>query len=472
MKALKYIKISGAAFLLVLLIASCSVGKKYQRPELNLPVTFTSADVADSNSVADLGWRAFFTDTTLQRLIETGLQYNQDLLVAVKRMDIAQRQLLQSRKLNLPEADLNIAGSISRPSDNSLNGVSLGTFLGQRYLENYNAAINFSWEADIWGKLRGQKEKALAAYLQTGEVARAVQTRLIAEIAQGYFNLLMLDKQLEITKRNLILNDSFYVATRLLMEAGLSNALAVQQAAAQKQNTALLIPEIEMSIAIQENTLQLLTGQWPGAVNRITGADYRFASALNTGLPVGLVARRPDVRAAEFALQIANTEVGISQANMYPAINITAGGGLESFKASNWFNIPGSLFGLATGGIAQPIFKRRALKTRFEVAKLEREQAVIQFRQLVLQATTEVHNALVQVDKLNEQESIATEQVATLRNAVSDAQQLFRSDMAIYLEVITAQANALQAELNQASIHRRQLAAVVELYRALGGGAK
>ncbi|MCR6722579.1 MAG: efflux transporter outer membrane subunit [Chitinophagaceae bacterium] len=472
MKALNYIKITGSLFLLAVVIASCTVGKKYQRPELNLPESFTSENIADSNSVADLGWREFFTDTSLQRLIESGLQYNQDLLVAVKRMDIAQRQLLQARKLNLPEAELNIVGSISRPSDNSLNGVSLGAFLGQRYLENYNAAINFSWEADIWGKLRGQKEKALAAYLQTGEAARAVQTRLIAEIAQGYFNLLMLDRQLEITKRNLILNDSFYVATRMLMEAGMSNALAVQQAAAQKQNTALLIPEIEMSIAMQENTLQLLTGQWPGAVSRVAASDFRFATALNTGLPVGIVARRPDVRAAEFALQIANAEVGVAQANMYPALNITAGGGLESFKASNWFNIPGSLFGLATGGIAQPLFKRRALKTRFEVSKLEREQAVIQFRQSVLQATTEVHNALVQVEKLNEQETIAADQVSTLRNAVSDAQQLFRSDMAIYLEVITAQANALQAELNQASIHRRQLAAVVELYRALGGGAK
>lgn len=472
MKALKYMKITGTALMLALVVASCRIGREYQRPELSLPESFPTGNVADSNSVADLGWREFFTDTTLQRLIETGLQYNQDLMVAVNRMDIAQRQLLQARKLNLPEAELNILANISRPSDNSLNGISLGAFLGQRYLENYNAAINFSWEADIWGKLRGQKEKALAAYLQTGEAARGVQTRLVAEIAQGYFNLLMLDKQLAITKRNLLLNDSFYVATKMLMDAGMSNALAVQQAAAQKQNTALLIPELEMSIAIQENTLQLLTGQLPGAVNRIPGTDYQFTGALQTGLPVGLVARRPDVRAAELALKMANTDVGIAQANMYPAINITAGGGLESFKASNWFSIPNSLFGLAAGGIAQPLFKRRALKTRFEVAKLEREQAVILFRQSVLQATTEVHNALVQVDKLNQQEIIATAQVDTLRLAVFNAQQLFRSDMAIYLEVITAQANALQAELNQAAIHRRQLAAVVELYRALGGGGK
>jgi outer membrane protein TolC len=157
---------------------------------------------------------------------------------------------------------------------------------------------------------------------------------------------------------------------------------------------------------------------------------------------------------------------------MYPALNITLGGGLESFKSSNWFNIPNALFGLAAGSIAQPIFRRRELKTNFEIAKLEREEAVIQFRQSVLQATIEVANALVQMDKLKQQQQIATMQVDTLRHAVFNAQLLFKSDMANYLEVITAQTNALEAELNLASIQRQQLGAKVELYRSLGGGWK
>ncbi len=185
-----------------------------------------------------------------------------------------------------------------------------------------------------------------------------------------------------------------------------------------------------------------------------------------------MVSRRPDVRSDELALKVANAQVGIAQASMYPALNITAGGGLESFKSSNWFNIPGSLFGLAAGTIAQPIFKRRQLKTQFEIAKLEREQAVIKFRQSVLIATGEVANALVQADKLEQQNQIATGQVDTLRHAVINAQLLFKSDMANYLEVITAQGNALQAELDLASIQREQLAAMVELYRSLGGGWK
>ena len=177
-------------------------------------------------------------------------------------------------------------------------------------------------------------------------------------------------------------------------------------------------------------------------------------------------------RSAELSLDIANAKVGVAKAGLYPALSITASGGLNSFKASNWFNIPGSLFGLAGGAIAQPIFRRRQLKTEYEVAKLEREQAVIKFRQSVLIATSEVANALVQADKLEQQHQIATGQVDTLRHAVTNAQLLFKSDLANYLEVITAQGNALQAELDLAAIRREQLAAMVELYRSLGGGWK
>jgi outer membrane protein, multidrug efflux system len=153
-------------------------------------------------------------------------------------------------------------------------------------------------------------------------------------------------------------------------------------------------------------------------------------------------------------------------------LNITLGGGLESFKASNWFNIPSSLFGLAAGTIAEPIFRRRELKTQFEIAKLERDQAVIHFRQSVLQAITEVTNALVQADKLKQQEEIATAQVDTLRRAVFNSQLLFKADLANYLEVITAQTARLQSELYLASVQRQELGAMVELYRSLGGGWK
>jgi len=458
---------------LIFFLASCRLQKEYQRPEIELPSKFEAIAFADTSSIADIEWKQFFNDVTLQSLIEKGLNYNHDLQIALRRIDIAKQQLTQANALSLPEINLQLTGQLNRPSNNSLNGLSLKNFVGKSYVENYNATVGASWEIDVWGKIKAQKGIALTQYLQSYEGARAVKTQLVANIAQGYFNLLMLDKQLEIAKRNLALSDSFVIATRLLKNAGLTNALAVQQAESQKQSTALLIPQLEQNIAIQENALQQLTGQLPGSIQRsLSLSDLKLPDQLNTGLPSAVVSRRPDVRSSEMALMIATSQIGIAQANMYPALNITAGGGLESFKASNWFNIPNSLFGLAAGSIAQPIFQRRQLRSQYEIAKLQRDQTVITFKQSVLNAVTEVSNALVQMEKTKEQEKIAKAQVDALFHAVSNAQFLFKSDMANYLEVITAQYNALQAQLNLIYLRRQEWAAVIELYRSLGGGWK
>src|SRR6185312_5555649 len=473
---MKKIILSGwpALTILTLLVASCRTGKNYQRPAIVLPEHFNQQTAyADTSSIADINWKNFFTDAALQQLIDSGISRNYDLQLALKRIGVAQEQMKQAKLLWYPQVDLQVSGQVTRPSDNSLNGISANSFLGKSYIEDYIAGLNISWEIDIWGKISRQKESTLALYLQSYEGAKAVQTRLVADIAHGYFNLLMMDQQLAVSKQNLELNENFEKVTRLLYDAGEVTYLAVQQAVSQKQSTSLLIPQLEQNIAIQENAIQLLTGSLPGTIQRQESLnDLHFTDTLTAGLPIALLSRRPDVRSSEMALVYANAQVGIAQANMYPAINLTAGVGLESFKASNWFNIPNSLFGLATGTILQPVFRRRELKTQFEISKLQREQAVIQFRQSVLTATTEVSNALVQIEKLGEQETIARAQTDTLKSAVSNAEYLFKSDMAKYLEVITAQQNALQAQLNLASIQRQQLDAKVELYRALGGGWK
>lgn len=458
---------------LLVLINACSVHKKYEQPQLDVPATYRGVSYSDTSTIADIEWRRFYTDTDLQKLIETGLDNNHDLLVAIKRMEMSTKRVQQSKLLNLPDLNLQITGQYNRPSNNSLNGISVKNFLGKSHVENYMAVGNLSWEVDVWGKIKGQKELALARYLQSQEGIKAVQTSLVAQIAQGYYNLLMLDKQLEIARSNLALNDSFLVATRLLKDAGISNALAVQQAEVQKRSTELLIPQLEEAIELQENSIQVLTGQMPGPVKRNSKLDeLNLFTGIEAGTPVSIVSRRPDVRTAELDLIAANAEAGIAKANLYPALNLTLGGGLESFRASNWFNLPNSLFGLVAGTIAQPVFQRGRLKTEADLALLQREEAVIRFRQSVLQATTEVTDALLQLRKLKEQEAIAAAQTDTLHKAIETAQLLFRSDMATYLEIITVQGNALQAELELAAIRRNQLTSRVELYRALGGGWK
>jgi NodT family efflux transporter outer membrane factor (OMF) lipoprotein len=454
---------------------SCSVSRNNQLPpDVPLPKSFDSIAVSyDTTSIADLPWQSFFPDTVLQRLIARGLANNFDLQLALKRIDLAQQEVQLAKAAYGPTLNLRVAAQTTRPSDNSLNGKTASSFLGKNHIEDYTAGVDLSWEADIWGKIRQRKEATLASYLQTYEGARAVQTRLIVSIAEGYYNLLMLEDQLKTTRKNLELADNVWKITQLQRDAGEVTTLALQQARVQQQSTALLIPQLEQSKALQQNALQLLVGELPGEVAHAEGLDvFNLPETLPTGLPARIVQLRPDVRASAMALKAANAQVGIAQANMYPSLVITASGGLNSFKASNWFNIPGSLFGLVGGSLTQPVLQRRLLKTQLAEAKINREQAVIQFRQSVVTAAGEVADALVKINRLKEQQVITKAKTDTLQQAISNAQLLFQSGMANYLEVITAQSNVLQSELDLADIKRQQLSAVVELYRALGGGWK
>jgi outer membrane protein TolC len=247
--------------------------------------------------------------------------------------------------------------------------------------------------------------------------------------------------------------------------------LAIQQAEAQQLVAAQLIPQLEQNITLQENALRILTGQLPGAVERLSSLEKtKVPVHLSAGLPSAMVSRRPDVKSAELSLAVANAKVGVSKASLYPSLSITASGGLNAFKASNWFNVPASLFGVVGGGITQPIFQRKQLKTQYELAKIDREKVVIQFRQSVLNAVGEVSDELVKIEKLKSQYDISAKRAGTLQQAVKNANLLFKNGMATYLEVITAQSNSLQSELELASIKTAQLTASVELYRSLGGG--
>jgi outer membrane protein, multidrug efflux system len=460
------------ALLSILLLDSCRVGKNYQRPDLPLPAQFRSATPSDS-SVADIPWRQFFADTTLQQLIDRGLSHNLNMQLALKRVEAANAYAKQARAAILPSVGLNLSAATNIPSNNSLNGISLETFMGTNHLEDYTGQLTFAWEIDIWGKIRRQKEAAVAEYLQSQEAVRAVKTQQVSDVAQSYFNLLMLDQQLTVARQNQALSDTIVQMMQLQKTAGEVTELAVQQAISQQQTASLLIAELEQEIAVQENIIRILIGELPAPINQpVRLSDFQVSEQFHTGIPARAISNRPDVRATELALVAANARVGVAQGSMYPALSITAGGGLNAFRASEWFTVPGSLFGTVAGNLAQPIFYRRALKTQLEVATIRREEAVLHFRQTVLDAVGEVSNALVRLEKLNERQQIATDQVDLQQAAVKNARMLFQSGLANYLEVITAQSSTLRAELNLATIKRQQLDAMVDLYRSLGGGWK
>ena len=457
--------------LLALIWSGCSVSKDLALPESLAPKMFRNMAPKDSSSIGDLPLKNFINDLTVQNLIDTALVKNYDMQIALKNIDAAEVLFKQSKLGYLPELKLQVTASSSRPSDNSLNGLSLNQFTGSTHIEDYNANLGVFWEADIWGKIRNQKAGALASFLQTEEARKAVQTRLVANVAQGYYNLLMLDAQLEIARKNLKLNDSTLRIINLQFDAGQVTSLAIQQAEAQQLNAAQLIPRLEQNVALQENALSVLIGTLPKSINRTNRLDkMAIPQDLNAGFPSALLSRRPDIKSAELALNVANAKVGVATASLYPSLVISASGGINSFKASNWFSMPASLFGLVSGGITQPIFQRGQLKSNLELAKIDREKTVIQFRQSVINAVGEVSDELTKVEKLKTQYSIAEKRAQTLQQASKNASLLFKSGMANYLEVITAQGNLLQSELELTTIKTEQLNAVVGLYRSLGGG--
>lgn len=466
---------------LLFVLAGCKAGKNYTRPELNMPSEFRNSpkDSLDTANIARINWREFFDDTVLVSLIDSALKNNLNLLQYGKDVNIATQDLKQARVNFLPEINAELGyyereyhsgGYYTNPSSRYYGDREAPKtwFLTQ---VNHRNALAASWEIDIWGRFRREKESALATFMQSREFLKAVQTSLVAEVASSYYNLLMLQEQLKVAQRNLDLNDSTLRIVELQFKAGQVTSLAVRQTEAQKLVAASLIPQIEGEIEIQHNNLNRLLGNYPGKIT--TGKELKEVSLktkMAAGVPLELMTNRPDVAAAEFGLIAANARVGIAQALKYPSLTLGADVGLDAMDLMDLFNPGLSLFGLFTGSVTQPIFQRRRLKTNHQIALLQRDIAELGFRENLLNAVTEVSNELVKNQKLLEEFEIAEERLANAQTAVKNADMLFKSGFANYLEVITAQSNALDTELELAATRMEILVSNIELYRALGGG--
>ncbi|GGH64038.1 NodT family efflux transporter outer membrane factor (OMF) lipoprotein [Filimonas zeae] len=453
---------------------ACRVGKEFSRPATDMPAQYRGNTAAgtDSAGIAALPVHSFIKDAVLLQLIDSALAKNFDVQIALKNIETAGQTLHNAKLGNLPELNLQVTATRNWPSKNSLNGSLSEQFIGTRYMDDYSAGLNLTWEAIAWGKISHLKEAALADYLQTAEAAKAVRTRVVSQVAQGYYNLLMLDTQKEIALRNVALTDSTLRIMRLQYSSGRITNLAIEQTEAQLRVAQALVPQIEQQLTLQENALQTMAGAMPGTVARIHLQQVTVDTVAAAGVPAALLTHRPDIHAAELAVKAANARVGVAEASMYPALNITAGVGVNSFKANNWFNIPGSLFETIGGSLTQPVFQRRKLRTDWEKAKIDWQKSAIEFQRSVVTGVQEVSDALVKIEKLQQQSVFTSQRVEKLKSATQNATLLFQNGMADYLEVITAQSNALQSELDLASLKRDQLSATVELYRALGGGWK
>jgi NodT family efflux transporter outer membrane factor (OMF) lipoprotein len=459
-------------FGLALLLSSCVVGKKYSRTNTDIPQSYREPVPVTADTLL-LPWRTFFKDPLLIGLIEKALHKNNEVSIAMMNMEQLDLRYKQAKLGLLPTLDMSVGANRNWLSKNSLNGSLSEQFLGTSYMDDYSATLRLTWEADIWGKAKMQKEGARANYFSQKENLSALKTRIIVQVAQAYYNLITLDEQLTVAKRNIALGDSTLSMIRLQFQSGQINSLAVEQAEAQQKTAELLVPLALQNIAVQENALSILCGSYPDSVARTHSlASVMPEEVFPSGVPALLLSRRPDVKAAEYAVVALNAQTGLAKAAMYPAISLTPSIGTNSFKFNTWFDLPGSLVKNIGANLTQPVFQQRSLKTAYEVAQIEQEKSVVQFKQSVLTAVGEVSDAMAKSRYASERMLLVEQKTASLTKSVKDAMLLFRSGMATYLEVITAQNNALQNELEAVNIRKDKLNAVTDLYRALGGGVE
>lgn len=467
MKILKTYKILAVVAVSVTM-QSCFTAKNYQKPQVSTDDLYrTEQEIKDSVSLASVSWDKLFTDTVLQEHIKKGLQNNFDVRIALQNIAAAEATMKQGKAGYFPTLNAGADWTHQELSKNS----QFGALLQDRTTDQYQLTGTFAWEADVWGKIRSNKRATNAAYLQSIAATQAIRTQVIASIASTYYQLMALDAQLKVAIATLENRNQSIETIKALKDAGTVNEVGVKQTEAQLYSTQLIIEDLKSNISVLENSLSILLGQSPQSIQRNTIEAQPLNADIKLGVPALLLSKRPDVMAAEYNL-INNFELtNVARSNFYPSLKITATGGFQSIDLKEWFSV-NSLFANVVSGLTQPIFNQRQIKSRYEIAKANQQKAYLQFEQSLLVAGKEVSDALQQYNNETTKLSIRTKQVDALKKAADYSDELLTYGLVNYLEVLTAKDNALNTELNLIDNQYRQYNAIIQLYKALGGGWK
>ena len=438
------------------LFTGCGVYKRYSRPEMNTSGLYGSAETADTTTIASLSWKELFADPLLQSLIEEGLQNNTDLKIARLRVEEVEASLFAAKLAYLPSLSLEPQGNIS-------------SFDGSKVSKTYNLAATASWEVDIFGRITNAKRGAKAYHEQSIAYEQAVQTTLVATIANLYYSLLMLDEQREISQKTTeSLRRNVEVLT-VLKRAGQANAAHVAQAEANLLSVEASLLTFRKETNELENALSKLLGRVPEAAQRGRLLSQNFPDQLAVGVPIQLLSNRPDVRHAEYTLAQAFYATNEARSAFYPSIVLGGSAGWTNSVGEMIIN-PGKWLLSAVGSLVQPVFNQGANTARLRISKAQQEQALLSFRQMLFDAGVEVNNALCQWQTARQKQELNKAQIQTLQSAVRSTQLLMQHGDTNYLEVLIAQQTLLQAELVNASDKFEEIQGVINLYHALGGG--
>lgn len=439
-------------------LSGCHIYRTYERPELSGVDSLyrVPAMTEDTMSLADFSWKELFTDTVLQQLIEKGIANNTDLNIARLKVREAEALLTSSKLAYLPSVSLTPQGTIKSIEGNSPT-------------KTYNLAASADWELDIFGRLTNAKREAKAVLEQSQAYKQAVQTQLIATIANSYYTLLMLDKQLDISRRTAEIWAENLRVMKALKKAGQTTEMAVAQIEASKLSVDASLLSLEQQITEVENSLSSLLGVVPQRIDRSTLDMQSFPDTLSVGVPLQLLQRRPDVRQSEAALAEAFYTTNRAYSAFYPAITLSGSAGWTNAAGAIISN-PGEWLFSAVGALVQPLFNRGQNIANLKVAKARQEEALLTFRQTLLNAGTEVNDALLQWQVARRRLDLDRQQIISLQSAVRSSELLMRHSSQNYLEVLTARQTLLDAELSAVSDRFEEIQEVINLYHALGGG--
>lgn len=463
----RYIKgIILAGVFLSLGITSCQVVNKYQTPEVDTEGLYRDANPEDTTNIASYSWREYFSDTYLQALIEEGLQQNYDLRIAYTRIKQAEANLTITRSGYFPTVALVGQATHNMYSVKDDKKDVLGYSSNQ-----FGLGIAVQWEADIWGKVNRQTRARYAQFLSSHAYRNLIQTSLIANIATSYYSLMALDEQLQITLETIELLKESAATMQAMMEAGLLNGAAVEQSKALLYSTQVRIPDIESQIRKLENSLSVMLARKPGPILRQSIRVQTVPKTLLHGVPAQMLARRPDVMQAEMGFRSAFEMKNAAQAALYPSITLSSGSmiGYGATTLSNFFR-PENILASIIGGLTQPIFAGNQLRGQVKIMKAQQEEALLTFQKTVLAAGQEVSDILYSFESSQQKNESRAKQVEASATAVYYTQELLKAGEANYTEVLNAEQNLLQAQLGQVNDKLEQIQAVVNLYRALGGG--
>lgn len=445
------------------LLSGCGIYGKYERPEVDAAgivrdVTSNTDTLAvtDTTSFGNLPWKSVFTDPALQSLIEKGLENNADLLNAALNVKMVEAQLMAAKLAFVPSFTFSPQGTIS-------------SWDGNKATKTYSLPVNASWSIDLFGNLLNQKRSAQMALLATKDYQLVVKTNLIANVANAYYTLLMLDKQLEIVNNMVGLTKETWDMMKLQKDFKGGKETSVQSAEANYYSVLAQAADLKRQIRETENSLSLLLGQRAQYIERGKIDDQNLPVEFSTGVSLQMLNNRPDVHYAEMTLAQCFYNTQAARSKFYPNITISGSGAFTNSAGAGIVN-PGKWLLSAVGSLVQPIFQNGQLIAGLKVAKAEQEQAYNTWQNAVLSAGSEVSNALVLYNSSDEKSKLEAKQVESLRKNVEYTKDLFQSAGSTYLEVITAQQSLLNAELAKVQDDFYKMQAVVNLYYALGGG--